>query len=67
MSDLASKSEAALRAPMRSDRQVHDKRRAEQAAVDLEATEETVPTRRLRRLDPTDDKINEAFKRATSC
>ena len=67
MSDFASRSEAALRALTRAHRQVHYKRRAGQAAVDLEATEETVSARRLRRPDPTDDKINEAFKRATSC
>jgi len=67
MSDFASRSEAALRALTRAHWQVHYKRRAGQAAVNLEATEETVPARRLRRPDPTDDKINEAFKRATSC
>ena len=49
MSDFASRSEAALRALTRTYRQVHYKRRAGQAAVDLEATEETVPARRLRR------------------
>jgi hypothetical protein len=67
MSDLASRSEAALRAVMRADRQAHDKRKGDQAAIDLEATKETVPARRPRRSDPTDDKINEAFKRATEC
>ena len=67
MSDFASRGEAALRALTRTHRQVHYKRRAGQAAVDLEATEETVPAGRLRRPDLTDEKINEAFKRATSC
>jgi hypothetical protein len=67
MSDLASRTEAALRAVMRADRQAHDKRKTDQAAIDLEATKETVPARRPRRPDPTDDKINEAFKRATEC
>ena len=67
MSDFASRGEAALRALTRTHRQVHYKRRAGQAAVDLEATEETVPAGRLCRPDPTDEKINEAFKRATSC
>jgi len=62
MSDFASRSEAALRALTRG-----CITRAGQAAVDLEAIEETVPASRLRRPDPTDDKINEAFKRATSC
>ena len=43
----------------------HDKRKADQATIDLEATKETVPARRPRWPDPTPDKINEAFRRAT--
>jgi hypothetical protein len=39
-----------------------------QAMIDLEATEELERGRRRKpRPDLTDDKINEAFKRATSC
>jgi hypothetical protein len=58
MSDLASRSEAALRALMRADRQVRDDRRADQAAVDRQATKEFEHApRRPRRPDPTDDKI----------
>jgi hypothetical protein len=67
VSDLASRSEAALRARTRAHRAAQDGRGDKQALLDLEATEETVPARRLRWPDPTDDKINEAFKRATSC
>jgi hypothetical protein len=68
MSDLASRSESALRALMRADRHVHDKHWAEQLAVDLEATKETIPAVRIERVHrrrpaPADDKINEAFKR----
>jgi hypothetical protein len=57
-------SETELLALMRADREVQNKRRTEHAAVDLETA-----GRRLRHRspDPTDDKINEAFKRATSC
>jgi hypothetical protein len=43
MSDLASRSAAALRAVMRADRQAHDKRKRDQAAIDLEATKERFP------------------------
>ena len=43
MSDLASRSEGALRAVMRADRQAHDKRKGDQAAIDLEATKERFP------------------------
>jgi hypothetical protein len=67
MSDLASRSGAALRARTRADCAVQDGRRDRQALLDLEATEETFPARHMHRPDPTDDKINEAFKRATSC
>jgi hypothetical protein len=67
MSDLASRSEAALRAVMRADRQAHDKRKADQATIHLGATKETVLARRPHRPDPTPDKINEAFRRATRC
>ena len=67
MSDFASRSDDALRALTRAHPRVHYKGRAGQAAVDLEAIEETVPASRLRRPDPTEEKINEAFKRATSC
>jgi hypothetical protein len=57
-------SEADLLAVMRADRQAQDKRRADQAAGDPETAG---PRPRRRRPNPTDDKINEAFKQATSC
>lgn len=56
-------SEVDLLVPMRADREMQDKRRAEQAAVDLDAAG---PRLLRRRPDPTDHKISEAFKRATS-
>jgi hypothetical protein len=46
MSDLASRSEAYLRALMRTDRQVQNRRRDRQALLDLEATEESAPAKR---------------------
>jgi len=53
---------------MRADCVVQNERRGEWAAIDLEAIRELEGTpRRTRGPDPTDDKINEAFKRATSC
>ena len=64
MSDLASRSEAALRALMRADRLVQSKRHDEQVAVNLEAVG-LGPVRP--RPDPTPDKINEASKYATGC
>jgi hypothetical protein len=54
-------SEADLLALMRTDTEVQKRRRVGQAAVHLETAR---PPRY--RPDPTDDKINEAFKRATS-
>jgi hypothetical protein len=56
-------SEADLLALMRADRQVQNKRRVDQADADLETAG---PRPRPRQSDPTDDKINEAFKRATT-
>jgi hypothetical protein len=55
-----------------ADRLVQNGRKADQAAADLEVTKESVPAVRIervhrRRPDPTDGKINEAFRRATSC
>jgi hypothetical protein len=56
---------------LRADRLVQNRRKADQATSDLEAIREIVPAVRIervhRRPQPTDDKINEAFKRATSC
>jgi hypothetical protein len=57
---------------MRTNGLVQNRRKGDQAAIDLEATKESVPTVRIERVhrrqpDPTDDKLNEAFKRATSC
>jgi hypothetical protein len=62
MSDLASGSEAALRAVMRADRQAHDKRKADQATITLRrprkrfsrgvhAGQIQLPTRSTKRLD----------------
>ena len=60
--------EANLLALMRAGRIVQNQRRDEQVAIDLEATKALEGARRrTRRPDPTDDKINEAFKWATSC
>jgi len=56
-------SEADLLALMRTDAEVQKKRGVEQATVHLETAG---PRPRRRRPSPTDDKINEAFKRATS-
>jgi hypothetical protein len=72
MSEQASRSEANLPTLTRVDRTVQKRRRDRQEPIDLEATEETgsasrVELVRRRRPDPTDDKINEAFRRATSC
>jgi hypothetical protein len=66
--DPANRAAANLLALMRADREVQNRHRNAQAIIDLEATEELERgRRRKRRPDPTDDKINEAFKRATSC
>jgi hypothetical protein len=66
--DLANKAAANLLAFMRADREVQNRHRHAQAMIGLEATEELERGRRgKRRRDPTDDKINEALKRATSC
>jgi hypothetical protein len=63
--DTMSGSEAGFLALMRANRLVQNRRKADQAAVDLEATKEFERARpRPRRPDSTDDKINEAFKRA---
>jgi hypothetical protein len=56
---------------MRADPLVQNRRKADHAAIDLDATKRSVPAVRIERvhphrLDPIDDKINEAFKRATS-
>jgi hypothetical protein len=45
-----------------------NRRRDAQTTIDLQAAEELERARnRKRRPDPTPDKINETFKRATSC
>jgi hypothetical protein len=68
LSDTISRSEADLLALTRVDCVVQNRHRDAQAMIDLEATEEFERARhRPRRPDPTDDKVNEAFKRATSC
>jgi hypothetical protein len=72
MSGQANRSEANLLALMRVDGAVQKRRRDWQELIDLEATEETGSASRIERVhlhrpDPTDDKINEAFNRATSC
>jgi hypothetical protein len=72
MSEQANRSEANLLALMGVDGAVQKRRRDRQELIDLEATEETGSASRVERdhlrwPDPTDDKINEAFKRATSC
>ena len=46
------------------DREAPNKRKTEQTAVDVGAELEAA---KRRRPQPTDDKINGAFKRATSC
>jgi hypothetical protein len=61
-----------LLALMHAHRLVQNRRKADLADIDLEATKESAPPIRIervhrRRPDPTDNKINEAFKRATSC
>ena len=56
-------SEADLLALMRADAEVQKRRDAEQAAVHLETAG---PRLRRHRPGPTDERINEAFKRATS-
>jgi hypothetical protein len=56
-------SEADLLALMLADREVQKKRHVDQAAVDFETAG---PRPRPPQSDPTDDKINEAFKRATT-
>jgi hypothetical protein len=59
-------SEADLLALVRADRVVQNRRRDRQALKDEEATAELERAkRRPRQPNPTDDKINEAFKRAT--
>jgi hypothetical protein len=60
-----------LLALIRADPLVQNRRKADHAAIDLDATKRSVPAVRMERVhrhrpDPTDDKINEAFKRATS-
>jgi hypothetical protein len=68
MSNATNRSEADLLPLMRADLEVKNRRRDARAMIDLEATEQFERARhRLRRPDPTDDRINEAFKRATSC
>jgi hypothetical protein len=62
-----SESEADPLALMRPDPEVQNERKAEQAAVDVEAELEALRAAKRRRLQPTDTKINDAFKRATSC
>ena len=56
---------------MRTDRLVHKGHEADQVGIQLKGTKEIVPVARIdrvhRRPQPTDDKINEAFRRATSC
>jgi hypothetical protein len=52
---------------MRVERVVQNRRRDARAMIDLEATDEFQRARhRSRWPDPTDNTINEAFKRATS-
>jgi hypothetical protein len=58
--------DADLLALMR-DREVRNKRKTEQAAVDVGAELEALHAAKRRRPQTTDDKINCAFKRATSC
>jgi hypothetical protein len=64
-------SEVDLLALTRVDRLVQNRREADQGGIDLRVTKEIVPAVRIervhRRPQPTDDKINEAFRRATSC
>jgi hypothetical protein len=68
MIDTTSRSEADLLALTRADCVVRNRHRDAYAMIDFEATEEFERARRRpRRPDPTDDKVNEAFKRATSC
>jgi hypothetical protein len=55
--------EADLLALMRADREVQNKRGVDEGAVDFERAG---PRPCPRRSDPTDDKINEAFERATT-
>jgi hypothetical protein len=60
-----------LRGLLCADRLVQNRRKADQVAIDFEAAKEFVPAVQIecvhRRPHPTDDKINEAFKRATGC
>jgi hypothetical protein len=68
MSDATGRSEADLLVLTRADCVLQNRHRDAHAMIDLEATEEFERARhRPRRTDPTDDKVNEAFKRATSC
>ena len=60
--DTMSGSEAELLALMRTDAEVQKRRGVEEAAV----LETAGPRPRRRRPGPTDDKINDAFERATS-
>jgi hypothetical protein len=62
-----SDSEADLVAVMRADREVQNKRKTERAAARVGAELEGLRAAKRRRPQPTDDKINGAFKRATSC
>ena len=58
-------SEVGFLALMRANRPVQNRCKADQAAIDLKATKEFERARPCpRRPDSTDDKINEAFKRA---
>jgi len=60
-----------LRALLRADRLVQNRRKADQVAIDFEPAKEFVPAVQIEcvhpRPRPTDDKINEAFKPATRC
>jgi hypothetical protein len=58
--------EADLLALMR-DQEVRNKRKTEEAAVDVGAELEALQAAKRPRPQATDDKINGAFKRATSC
>lgn len=60
-------SEADPLALVRADREAQNRRKAEQAAVEVEGHLEALCAAKRCRAQPTDDKINDAFKRATSC
>jgi len=71
MSKLTGRGETKLLALVPTDRVARNWRRDAQIMIDLEATDAAASAARIqrfqRRPDPTDDKINEAFKRATGC